>query len=116
MVTTLQKYLEIPLGPRDAGLPMDLDEFEAAEFEEGFRYEVIHGILVVTPSPLAQERSMNEELGYWLRLYRDTHPQGSSLDDTLPEHTIRTKKSYGVKTRLAVLTSYILGTCRLAES
>lgn len=93
MVTTVRKHLETPFGPRDAGLPMDLDEFEAADFEEGYRYEVIHGILVVTPSPLEEERSMNEELGHWLRNYREDHPDGTALDDTLHEHTIRTKKS-----------------------
>ena len=49
MVTTLKKYLEKPLGPRDAGLPMGLDDFEAADFAEGYRYELIHGILIVTP-------------------------------------------------------------------
>lgn len=80
-----------PLGPRDAGLPMTLDEFEEADYELGFRYELIHGILIVTPPPLEEERDANEELGYMLRSYQKSHPQGPSLDLTLPEHNVRTK-------------------------
>jgi Uma2 family endonuclease len=63
-------------------------EFDAAEFEAGFRYELIHGVLVVSPAPLPQERGPNDELGHRLRSYRQNHPQGGSLDDTLPEHDI----------------------------
>lgn len=69
---------------------MDLDEFEAAEFEPGYRYELIHGILVVTPPPLEEERDANEELGRWLRNYKESHPEGKALDLTLPEHNLRT--------------------------
>jgi Uma2 family endonuclease len=80
-----------PLGPRDAGIPLTLDEFEEAEFVEGYRYELIHGVLVVSPPPLEQERDSNEELGHWLRNYRESHPEGKALDLTLPEHNIRTR-------------------------
>ncbi len=79
-----------PLGPRDAGRPMTLDEFEDGDYELGHRYELIHGVLIVTPSPLEEERDANEELGYWLRYYQDTHPEGKALDLTLPEHNLRT--------------------------
>lgn len=84
------KRSDAPFGPRDAGLPMTIEEFEAAEFEPGFRYELIHGVLVVTPPPLEEERDCNEELGFWLRTYQATHPRGSTLDLTLPEQNIRT--------------------------
>ncbi|MBI3466843.1 MAG: Uma2 family endonuclease [Planctomycetes bacterium] len=79
-----------PYGSRDAGIPMTLDEFEAAEFELGSRYEIIRGLLVVSPAPLAEERGGNEYLGYLLLTYKEHHPQGSALDATLPEHDIRT--------------------------
>jgi len=85
--------LTTPLGPRDAGIPMTLDEFDDADFVPGHRYELIHGVLVVTPSPLEEERDSNEELGHWLRSYRDSHPQGGALDLTLPEHNLRTRVS-----------------------
>ncbi len=78
-----------PFGPRDAGMVLTPDEFEAAEFERGPRYELIHGVLVVTPSPLEEERDSNEELGHWLRNYQETE-DGEALDLTLPEHSLRT--------------------------
>ena len=78
------------LGPQSAGLLLTPREFDRARFEEGWRYELINGVLVVSPIPLPEERDPNEELGYWLRQYRDAHPQGSTLDATLAEHEIET--------------------------
>ena len=77
-------------GPRSAGISMTPSEFDRAEFVDGYRYELINGVLVVSPIPSPQKRSPNEELAYWLLLYRDTHPQGGVLNGTLPEHTVRT--------------------------
>jgi Uma2 family endonuclease len=90
MATIIQK-LTTPLGPRDAGIPLTLDEFETADFELGHRYELVQGVLVVTPSPLEEERDANEELGRWLRNYQESHPDGKILNLTLPEHNLRTK-------------------------
>jgi Uma2 family endonuclease len=87
-VTVKKKRL---FGSESAGILMAPREFDRAEFVEGNRYELIHGVLVVTPSPLEKERDPNGELEYLLRLYRDTHPEGKALDATLPEHTVRTK-------------------------
>jgi Uma2 family endonuclease len=67
-------------------------EFDHARFREGWRYELINGVLVVSPSPSRKERDPNEELGYLLRRYREDHPQGSSLVLSLPEETIETKR------------------------
>lgn len=76
------------LGPGAAGMVLTPEEFDAAEFEEGYRYELIHGVLVVSPAPLPQERSPVDCLGHWLRSYQDNHPQGWLLDDTLPDHDV----------------------------
>jgi Uma2 family endonuclease len=65
-------------------------EFDRAEFVEGWRYELINGVLVVSPIPLENESDPNDELGHWLRTYGDTHPHGWSLDATLPERTVKT--------------------------
>jgi len=92
MTLLAEETLQLPLGPADAGMPMTLDEFETADFETGHRYELIHGILIVTPPPLEEERDSNEELGHWLRNYQESHPQGKALDLTLPEQNIRTAK------------------------
>lgn len=89
-MSTITAKQTAPYGPRDAGAIMTLDEFEEADFELGYRYELIHGVLVVTPPPLEEERDANEELGYLLRDYQKLHPQGKSLDLTLPEQNVRT--------------------------
>ena len=80
-------------GPRSAGISMTLrefDEIEFVKFAEGYRYELINGVLVVSPTPSAQERGPNDMLAYWLLSCRDNHPRGAVLDLTLPEQTVRT--------------------------
>ena len=47
----------------------------------------------MSPTPSRKERHPNEELGRWLWNYQEEHPQGSSLDLTLPEETIETKQN-----------------------
>ena len=59
---------EIRFGPRDAGTLMTLDEFERADYVEGYRYELINGVLVVNPPPLEQ-RDYQEKKNE----YRDIH-------------------------------------------
>jgi Uma2 family endonuclease len=81
------------LGPRSAGLLLTAKEFDRARFEAGWRYELINGVLIVSPIPSPQESDPNEELGHWLRQYRDGHRQGSSLNATLPEQEIETKSN-----------------------
>jgi Uma2 family endonuclease len=79
------------LGPALAGTLMSAEEFDQAEdFDQSFTYELIHGVLVVAPPPLEEERGPNEELGLLLRLYKMNHPDGRALDDTLPEQHVRT--------------------------
>jgi Uma2 family endonuclease len=60
---------------------------------EGWRYELINEVLVVSPIPSRNERDPNEELGYSLRAYKEFHPQGSTLDATLAEETIETERN-----------------------
>ncbi len=76
------------LGPGAAGMRLSSEEFDQGDFVEGWRYELIDGVLVVNPAPLPQERGSNERLGHWLLQYQELHPQGSVLTDTLPEHDI----------------------------
>lgn len=77
-------------GPRSNGIVMTPWEFDRAQFLRGYRYELINGVLIVSPSPLENERDPNEELGHWLRTYKEGHAKGGCLDATLPEQTIRT--------------------------
>lgn len=91
MATVTVRKKQRVFGPASAGTLMTPREFDRADFVEGHRYELVHGVLIVSPSPLENERDPNEELGYMLRAYRDTHAEGKALDATLPEHTVRTK-------------------------
>jgi Uma2 family endonuclease len=62
------------------------EEFDAAtDFDDRFSYELIHGVLIVTPPPGEAERDPNGELDFLLRLYQLNHPQGGIIDKTLAE-------------------------------
>jgi Uma2 family endonuclease len=68
---------------------MAVEEFdEIANYDDRFNYELIHGVLVVTPIPSEAESDPNEELGVMLRIYQTTHPQGWTLDLTLAERYV----------------------------
>jgi Uma2 family endonuclease len=68
-------------------------QFDRAEFVEGWRYELINGVLVVSSTPSLNERDPNQALGRWLLNYQETHPQGSALDFTIHEHTVVTGRN-----------------------
>jgi Uma2 family endonuclease len=68
-------------------------EFDRARFHEGWRYELINRVVVVSPIPSRKERHPNQELGRWLGNYQEQHPDGSSLDLTLHEEQIQTKQN-----------------------
>jgi Uma2 family endonuclease len=71
------------------GIRLTADEFDGIEsFEHGFRFELIEGVLVVSPPPLDAEVGPNEYLGHLLLAYRESHPQGGAMDGTLPERTV----------------------------
>src|SRR5947209_18653158 len=93
MSTAIPKTRRLRLGPRSAGLLLTPKEFDRARIQEGWRYELINGVLVVSPTPSRKERHPNDRLGQWLGHYQDNHPRGSSLDLTLPEEEIQTKKN-----------------------
>jgi hypothetical protein len=74
---------KVVLGPESAGMLMTPEEFDAIEdYDENYRYELIHGVLVVSPLPLPLETGPNELLGHYLLGYQESHSQGSSLDLT----------------------------------
>ena len=78
------------ISPSCAGLRMTPEEFDSiTDCDDRYRYELVHGVLVVTPPPAPAERGPNDELGRMLLNYKDDHPQGSHLDATLPEYEIR---------------------------
>lgn len=71
------------------GLQMSKEEFlEVEDADDAYRYELIRGVIVVSPPASAAERGPNEALGYQLLTYQLQHPTGVSLDGTLFEHEI----------------------------
>jgi Uma2 family endonuclease len=87
MSTAIPAVRRLRLGPRSAGLLLIPAEFDHARFRAGWRYELINGVLIVSPSPSRKERHPNDRLGQLLWNYHEQHPHGSSLDKTLPEET-----------------------------
>ncbi len=89
------------LCPELAGTLMAPEEFDAVtRYKEGYRYELVHGVLVVNPIPRASETGPNEMLGYWLLAYREHHAEGSALDLTLPQQYVATRTSRRLADRL----------------
>jgi Uma2 family endonuclease len=86
------KVRRLRLGPRSAGLLLTPAEFDRATGIRGWRYELINGVLIVSPTPSRKERTPNDYLGYCLWAYREQHPQGSALDMTVPEEKIETRQ------------------------
>jgi Uma2 family endonuclease len=79
------------IGPQSTGNRMTVQEFDTlppSGFVKGYRYEVIRGVLVVSPPVSIAEADPNDDLGYLLRTYQETNPQGKALDCTAPERTV----------------------------
>ncbi|MEX2026376.1 MAG: Uma2 family endonuclease [Pirellulaceae bacterium] len=97
---TTHRLTDRPLiGPDSAGIAMTPEEYDALppdEWERGFRYELIHGVLVVSPVPAESQQSPNDYLGHLLRVYQEGHPNGNSLDRTTFERRVKTTAGYRV--------------------
>jgi Uma2 family endonuclease len=82
----------IRLGPESNGMQLTREEFLAIEdVDELYRYELLHGVVVVSPPAAEGERGPNGRLEQWLWNYADTHPNGAALDDSLFEQEIDTQ-------------------------
>jgi Uma2 family endonuclease len=77
-------------GPDSNGIVMTPRQFDRAEFAEGYRYELLNGVLVVSCTPSLSERDPNQALGRWLLDYQEHHPEGIALDFTIHEHIVQT--------------------------
>ena len=56
MITKLVEMGDLVLGPEHNGTLMSPDEFdEIVDYDECYNYELIHGVLIVNPIPLAEE-------------------------------------------------------------
>lgn len=77
------------VGPEANGRLMTPAQFDRAEFDDDWRYELINGVLIVSPLPSVMEADPNEELGRWIRNYQEFDQRGSVVDITLAERIIR---------------------------
>ena len=62
-------------GPADHGKPMSLAEFEAGDYEEGYKYELIDGRLYVSPEANFPEHWLERWLVRRLDQYSLAHPE-----------------------------------------
>jgi Uma2 family endonuclease len=71
------------------GTLMTASEFEAVrDWDDQYRYELIHGVVVVSPAVSIGEADPNDDLGYLLRTYQEQHPEGKALDLTVYERDV----------------------------
>jgi Uma2 family endonuclease len=78
----------LELGPDDNGRLLTPEEFDVALFEDGWSYELVRGVLIVSPAPSRKERDPNGELERMLRNYQEEHPRGHVLNATFSEEMI----------------------------
>jgi Uma2 family endonuclease len=74
------------------GMLMSLDEFDAITIDDcdrRFRYELLHGVIIVSPPPSDGEVAANDDLGHLLRKYQES-PEGKALDASLYEREVIT--------------------------
>src|SRR5258708_25079539 len=91
-MSTVEVQTSARLGPESAGVPMTPAEFDAVtEYDDSVNYELINGVLVVTPMASRSERSPNELLGNWLYEYNRHHPSGKCLLETVFEEYLNTR-------------------------
>ena len=76
------------LSAASTGMLLSPEEFDRADGDDDWRYELINGVVVVSPIPSIGEADPNEELGYWLRNYAEDHPKGAALNATLSERYV----------------------------
>lgn len=89
------------LGPKWNGALMTPREFDAVqEWNENYRYELVNGVVVVSRIATAMETGPNDAFGRWLGNYKETHPQGSALDETLPQQYVYLRNSRRIADRL----------------
>lgn len=66
--------VQLKLGPADHGRELELDEYEAADYEPGHKYEIIDGRLYVSPEANFAEHILEHWLRRKLERYADDNP------------------------------------------
>ena len=66
---------QLYLTPKDHGRPVTEEEFEHADGQEGYRYELIDGRVEVSPSPDFPHEDIRDVLRRHLERYAEQHPE-----------------------------------------
>jgi Uma2 family endonuclease len=69
----------LKLGPADHGRPVPYDDFKAAQWEEGYQYELIDGKLYVSPVPNAPQGLVERWIFLKVLNYSERHPEVINL-------------------------------------
>jgi Uma2 family endonuclease len=89
-MTVFETAVPTRLGPESNGMHMTRAEFKAVDdWDESCRYELVHGVVIVSPPPSGGERGPNNLLGHLFEKYREAHPE-IAFDDSLYEQEIET--------------------------
>lgn len=100
-MSTTHVDTESVIGLEQSGMLLTPEEFDAIdEFDENYRYELIHGVLVVNPIPSAEETGPNELLGFLLWKFHEDNPGRSTLSDSLPQQYVRAPSGRRIADRL----------------
>lgn len=66
--------VQLKLGPADHGRPLSLDDYESADYEPGFKYEIIDGRLYAAPIANLGENRLEGWLRRKVERYAEDHP------------------------------------------
>jgi Uma2 family endonuclease len=67
--------MSLRLGPADHGQPVSDDDAAAAEYQPGYKYEIIDGRVYVSPEPNLPEDSLAVWAYQKLLAYQESHPK-----------------------------------------
>ena len=73
-MATVTSASQIMIGPSDAGRTMTLDEFIAAEWQEGYLYELARGVVVVSEVPSVWHAWIVGRVGDIFAVYNHANP------------------------------------------
>jgi Uma2 family endonuclease len=100
----------LKLGPADHGRPLTLDDYESADYEPGFKYEIIDGRLYVSPIPNPPENILETWLFRALLSYSHDRPDVINYLSTKSRVFIaRRKKATVPEPDIAAYSDYPLG-------
>lgn len=109
------RHYEVSLALRDpeyAGLRMDADEYLALP-EDGFKYELIDGVVVMSPGANFGHNNIAGLIEHWIRTFLDSNPIGQIVHETdvrfAGNLVYRPDLSYVSNARSAIITTLIEG-------